>query len=143
MSLLFEVSPYILKAYHNKIAEPLSYYRKETIKKKVAHANISPAQKEEIERYLKEITKRNQSLQTLQRKHRSAINLLKALEINPVPLSSQIRDVPFLESIYHFIELEVAPKKPKGPSIESQRAAIMQARRINSAKKWLKKHRKR
>lgn len=101
---LFELSPYILKEYHNKIAEPFPYYRKSTILQAAIESGASPQQQQQVDQYLNEITKRNRTLHQLRNTHKFAIDFLKSLRINPVPLSSQIRDVPSLDSIYSYIE---------------------------------------
>lgn len=133
VNLLFELSPYVLKKYYNKIAEPFPYYRKETILQKITNMEVSPQQQQQIKAYLKEIAKRNRTVHQLKRRHKAAINCLKALEINPVPLSSQIRDVPFLNSIYHHIETAFQPKVSQDDII--QRMEILQARKRNALKK--------
>ena len=102
---LFELSPYVLKEYHNKIAEPFPYYRKSTILQAAIETGASPQQQQQVDQYLNEITKRNRTLYQLENTHKFAIDFLKSLKINPVPLSSQIRDVLSLDSIYSYIEV--------------------------------------
>lgn len=102
---LFELSPYVLKEYHNKIAEPFPYYRKSTILQAAIETGASPQQQQQVDQYLNEITKRNRTLYQLENTHKFAIDFLKSLKINPVPLSSQIRDVLSLDSIYSYIDV--------------------------------------
>lgn len=89
VSNLISLSEEVLKEYLDKIEDKHPYYRKRDIVKKVKATNWEKDTKQMVYTYLDEITKPVKSLADIRCRYARSIELLKSLDINPVPLHSK------------------------------------------------------
>ena len=122
-SLIFKLSPYILKDYHDRISEPLQYYKKRDIIKIIKAASIGTEFRGRVVKYLNAISRSSGSLNKMKMKYAEEIDWLKSIGINPVPLGSKA-PVKTLKSLSWYIEnkAEVVEDAQRSQAVKRKKA---------------------